>query len=66
MLQSMGSKRVGHDLVTEQHKKCREQGRAWEFPGGPVARTLLSLQRAQVCSLVGELRSHKRLDAAKI
>ena len=27
-----------------------------EFPGGPVVRTPLSLLRAQVASLVGELR----------
>ena len=43
MLQSLGSKRVGHDLVTERHKKCAEnRGRAWESPGGPVVRTLCS------------------------
>ena len=28
------------------------------FPGGPVVKTALSMQRTQVRSLVGELRSH--------
>ena len=31
----------------------------WEFPGGPVVRTLLSLLRVWVPPLVRELRSHK-------
>lgn len=35
-----------------QDIECRE------FPGGPVVRTLLSLLRSQVHSLVGELKSH--------
>ena len=37
-----------------------------EFPGGPVVRTVaLSLPRAWVQSLVGELKSHKLHDTAK-
>ena len=31
----------------------------WEFPGGPVKDSMLSLLRAWVHSLVGELRSRK-------
>ena len=27
----------------------------WDFPGSPVAKTMLSKQRTQVCSLVREL-----------
>ena len=37
-----------------------------EFPCGPVVRTLLSLQRVQVLSLVWELRSCKPGSSAKI
>ena len=36
-----------------------------EFPGGPVVRTLLSLPRAWVRSLLGELRSCKPCGTAK-
>ena len=36
-----------------------------QFPGGPVVRTLISLPRAQVHSLVGELRSHEMHSSAK-
>ena len=36
-----------------------------EFAGGPVVRTLLSLLRARVQSLVGELRSHNPHGVAK-
>ena len=35
------------------------------FPGSPVVRTLLSLPRAQVHSLVGKLRFHKPCGMAK-
>ena len=37
----------------------------WEFPGGPVVRTLLSLLRVWVPPLVRELRSHKSHDKEK-
>ena len=37
----------------------------WEFPSGPVVGTLLSLPRAQVQSLGGELRSHRVHGVAK-
>ena len=37
----------------------------WEFPGGPVLELVASLPRAQVQSLVGELRSHKPRCVAK-
>ena len=37
----------------------------WEFPGGPVLELVASLPRAQVQSLVGELRSHKLRRVAK-
>ena len=36
-----------------------------DFPGGPVVKTLLSMQRTWVQSLVGELRSHMQCGAAK-
>ena len=36
MLQSMGSQRVRHDLVTEQQEKNQNLG----IPCGPVVRTL--------------------------
>ena len=36
-----------------------------DFPGSPVVRTLLSLLKAWVRSLVGELRSHKPRGMAK-
>ena len=39
----------------ESHVKNTE---AEDFPGVPVVKTLLPLQRAQVQSLVGELKSH--------
>ena len=32
----------------------------WDFPGGPVVKTLPSMQGVQVQSLVTELRSHMR------
>ena len=52
MLQSMGSQRVGHNLVTEQQK--------------PLVRTLhFELPRAKFQSLVEELRSCKLCDAVK-
>ena len=35
------------------------------IPGGPVVRTPLSLPKAWVLSLVGELRSHMPQDIAK-
>ena len=35
------------------------------IPGGPVVRTPLSLPRAWILSLVGELRSHMPQDIAK-
>lgn len=37
-----------------------------EFPGSPVVTTLLSLPKAQVHSLVRQLRSHKLHSAANI
>lgn len=33
--------------------------RDWEFPGGALVKTALSLPRVQVQSLIRELRSHK-------
>ena len=36
-----------------------------DFPSGPVVKTVLPLQGAQVRSLVGELRSHMLRGAAK-
>ena len=33
MLQSMGSQRVGHDLVTKQQQQL-----VWVFPGGSVVK----------------------------
>ena len=36
-----------------------------DFPGGPMVKTLLSMQRTWVQSLVGELRSHMQCGAAK-
>ena len=37
----------------------------WDFPGGPVFKTVLPLKGMQVRSLVGELRSHRPLGVAK-
>ena len=37
-----------------------------EFPGCPVVRTLLSLPRARVQSLAGELRSHSQQTKTKM
>ena len=51
-------------LVQDPHgagKNCRWQ----EFPGGPMVRTVLSVPRARVRSLVRELRSHKPCGTAK-
>ena len=42
------------------------RAQSWDFPGSAVARTLeLSLLKAQVQSLVGELRSHKLHSAVR-
>lgn len=41
------------------------QGDLREVPGGPVVRTVLSLPRAWVQSLVGEIRWHKTCGAVK-
>ena len=38
----------------------------WEFPGGPVLELVASLPRAQVQSLVGELRSKKKKKRMKL
>ena len=55
-----------------QKKRCHESPYGkfkiksnWDFPGGPAAKTALPMQRAQVRSLVQELRSHMLLSAAK-
>ena len=57
-----------HILQHYSNLACNFQNR-WiygEFPGSPVARTQeISLQWAQVQSLVGELRSHKSCGIAK-
>ena len=37
----------------------------WDFPGGPVVKTVLPLKRVKVRSLVEELRSHRPLGVAK-
>ena len=46
----------GHPLWPNCPSK---RGEMMDFHGGPVVKTLLSLQGAQVRPLVGELRSHK-------
>ena len=36
----------------------RQESLGWDFPGGPVVKTVLPLQKAQVRSLVWKPRSH--------
>ena len=38
---------------------------SWDFPGRPVVKTALPMQRIQVQSLVGELRSYRPFSVAK-
>ena len=42
----------------KQKKGKNKKGRKSDFFGGPVVKTVLPMQGAQVQSLVGELRSH--------
>ena len=46
-------------------KAWRLKSSSWDFPGGPVAKTALPVQAAQVLSVVGELRSHMLQDVVK-
>ena len=73
LLQSMGSQRVWDDWETELNwwvfiyimpmGRCFvRKDASWEFPGQD---SILLLQRTQVWSLVGELRSHKLNGMAK-
>ena len=62
-LQSLGgvtSRARGTTVWTQHHftskNPCLTYKQNWESPGGPVDRTQRSMQRAQVQSLVGELR----------
>ena len=57
-------------LLHTHSSPCRSQNHlgkkwTWEFPGGPGVRTVLSLPRARVQSLSGELSSQKPGSAAK-
>ena len=45
---------------------CFKERKAGDFPGGPVVKTVLTMQEVQVWSLVKELRSHMLHSAAKI
>ena len=42
-----------------------KKGPCWDLPGGPMVSSELSLRRAWVQSLVGELGSHKSQGAAR-
>ena len=57
-LQSMGSQRVGHNWATSTHSFTIKWHMKWNFPGGPMVKTVPPLQGAWVWPLVGELRSH--------
>jgi len=56
----------GQKLIFPVHMARPNKRSNKEFPGSPVVTTLLSLPRAQVHSLVRELRSHKLHSAANI
>ena len=47
-------------------KRDRRYINPWEFPGGPVVRTWRFHCRAQVQSLIKELRSHKLNNMTKL
>ena len=55
----------GQKLIFPVHMARPNKRSNKEFPGSPVVTTLLSLPRAQVHSLVRELRFHKPCGVAK-